>query len=70
MTWLPFGNGPRNCIGLRFAMMQTRVGIILLLKHFEFSLGSKTNVPLVINKKAGVFSPQDGVYLKVKPLSL
>lgn len=50
-------------------MMQTRVGIILLLRNFEFSLGSKTTVPLAISKKAGVFSPQDGVYLKVKPLS-
>lgn len=68
MTWFPFGEGPRNCIGLRFGMMEARIGLITLLNNFEFSVGSKTNVPLIISKTSFVLSPQHDLYLKVQPI--
>ena len=51
-------------IGQRFAMMLARVALVLLLKNFEFSLDSKTTVPLQMNKQSILFTPQDDVYLK------
>jgi len=48
-TYLPFGEGPRVCIGVRFGMMQTKVGLISLLKNCKFSLNDRTKVPLEIN---------------------
>lgn len=66
--WLPFGDGPRNCIGLRFGMMQTRVGLITLLNNFEFSPSSKTNIPLKIKKKGFILAPEGGMWLKLKKL--
>lgn len=65
MTWLPFGDGPRNCIGLRFGMMQARIGLVTLLNNFEFTLGSKTSVPLEFEKSQFILSPIGGVYLKL-----
>lgn len=69
MTWLPFGDGPRNCIGLRFGMMQTQIGLAILLNDFEFSLGSKTPVPLGFDPKVLILmSPRSKVYLKFKSI--
>ncbi|XP_059614218.1 probable cytochrome P450 6a23 isoform X2 [Phlebotomus argentipes] len=45
-TFLPFGDGPRICIGLRFAMMQMRVGLVALLQSLKFSPCGMTDIPL------------------------
>lgn len=67
MAWLAFGEGPRNCLGLRFGMMQAQIGLIILLKDFEFSVGSKTDIPIVYKKDSIVLTPHN-VYLKVNPV--
>lgn len=36
--YLPFGDGPRNCIGLRLGKMQTKVGLLMMLQKFRFEL--------------------------------
>ncbi|GBP26424.1 Cytochrome P450 9e2 [Eumeta japonica] len=44
-TYLPFGVGPRNCIGSRFALTEVKTMAFDLLRHFELSPASKTRVP-------------------------
>ena len=36
--YLPFGAGPRNCIGLRFAQLQSRLLMARLVKEFQIDL--------------------------------
>lgn len=36
--YLPFGAGPRNCIGMRFALLQNRILIARLVKEFKLDL--------------------------------
>lgn len=69
MTWLAFGDGPRNCIGNRFGMMQTRIGLITLLNNFEFSATPNTEIPIKINLKSSILMAANGVYLQVKQLT-
>ncbi|XP_065369500.1 probable cytochrome P450 6a21 [Calliphora vicina] len=66
IEWLAFGDGPRNCIGMRFGLMQTRVGLIYLLRNFRFSVCDKTEVPLEWNKKSFILSSKNGIILKVE----
>ncbi|KAK8397306.1 hypothetical protein O3P69_004780 [Scylla paramamosain] len=36
-TFLPFGLGPRNCIGMRFALMETKIALAKTLLNFQIS---------------------------------
>lgn len=68
MEYLPFGDGPRNCIGERFGKMQSRLGLAYLVKNFRFSPCSKTEIPIKLDPKAGTYSPKNIVYLNVEAM--
>lgn len=67
-TFLPFGEGPRVCIGLRFGMMQTRIGLMTLLSNYKITPCSKTTIPMVFSPSALVIAPKDGMYLKFETI--
>lgn len=64
-SFLPFGDGPRNCIGMRFGKMQVRVLLIALLRDYRFTLTPKTPTPLGINLRLPLITP-DEVVLNVE----
>lgn len=35
-TFMPFGMGPRNCVGMRFAMEEMKIGLCSIVKNFRF----------------------------------
>ena len=62
--FLPFGAGPRNCIGMRFALMEIKIALIKILMKFKFEKSPETQVPLSIQPGL-TLSARDGVYLRV-----
>ncbi|XP_036333107.1 probable cytochrome P450 6a13 [Rhagoletis pomonella] len=64
MTFLPFGDGPRNCIGLRFGRMQVLIGLVMLLRKYRFSVAKTTPIPLVYDKAILLRAPKGMVELK------
>ncbi|BFG06192.1 cytochrome P450 6a2 [Drosophila madeirensis] len=66
VEWLPFGDGPRNCIGMRFGQMQARVGMAQLLNKFKFSVCDKTEIPLKYEPKSFVLGSIGGIYLRLE----
>ncbi|KAJ8729806.1 hypothetical protein PYW07_016844 [Mythimna separata] len=45
LTYMPFGVGPRNCIGSRFALCNLKVMVYQVLKYIELSPCEKTCIP-------------------------
>ena len=68
MAFLPFGDGPRNCIGLRFGLMQTKIALIKLLTKFKFSPSPETMIPIKFDSRSLILVPQNGMQLKVEKL--
>nr|CAI5868967.1 unnamed protein product [Callosobruchus analis] len=68
-TYMPFGDGPRNCIGMRFAMIQAKIALSIILKDLRFSLSEKTKLPLTMEKKGIILAPIGGLWLDIKPIS-
>jgi cytochrome P450 family 6 len=67
-TFMPFGEGPRICIGLRFGMMQTRIGLISILRHFRISPSAKTPIPMKMRPDSGTLSPLGGMHLMLEKI--
>ena len=45
-AFLPFGHGPRNCIGMRFALVNIKLAFIKVLKQFKFSMVDENYDPM------------------------
>lgn len=63
--FLPFGAGPRNCIGMKYVMMEMKVALVRILRKFKFVRSPETQVPLVLSS-AVTLAARDGIHLRVK----
>eukprot|EP00057_Strongylocentrotus_purpuratus_P019952 XP_011674426.1 PREDICTED: cytochrome P450 3A24 isoform X2 [Strongylocentrotus purpuratus] len=43
-TWIPFGAGPRICIGMRFALMETKMALVRSLQTVRFEVSPLTKI--------------------------
>ncbi|XP_055697213.1 probable cytochrome P450 6a13 [Phlebotomus papatasi] len=68
MAYLPFGDGPRNCIGKRFALIQVTVGLAYILNYFKFTMNSKTKLPLEIDPTDIPLHVKGGAWFNVEKL--
>ncbi|KAM4631556.1 cytochrome P450 3A28-like [Discoglossus pictus] len=50
-TFLPFGAGPRNCIGMRFALLNMKLALTVLLQNFTFRTCKETPIPLELDTR-------------------
>ncbi|KAK3578025.1 hypothetical protein CHS0354_006698 [Potamilus streckersoni] len=65
ITFLPFGCGPRNCIGMRLALVEAKIALVKILQKVQFVRCSETVVPLKL-KILGLLIPNDPVLVRVE----
>ncbi|KAM4734352.1 thromboxane-A synthase [Anableps anableps] len=63
-VYLPFGAGPRNCVGMRLAQLEIRMALVHLFHRFSIEACSETKVPLDL-KSSSTLGPKDGIYVKI-----
>ncbi|XP_010374099.2 cytochrome P450 3A5 isoform X1 [Rhinopithecus roxellana] len=63
--YTPFGTGPRNCIGMRFALMNMKLALIKVLQNFSFKPCKETQIPLKLGNQ-GLLQSEKPIVLKVE----
>jgi cytochrome P450 family 6 len=53
-------------LGMRFGLMQTKVGLVSLLSAYEFSVCNKTAIPLKKDPMQFNNVPLGGIWLQIK----
>ncbi|MEM9338709.1 MAG: cytochrome P450 [Bacteroidota bacterium] len=64
-SFLPFGGGPRSCIGMQFAMMEMELAVYHFVSRFQFELVNQKEVSL---KPLVTLRPKGPINMKVAPL--
>uniref|UniRef100_A0A1A8RGE8 unspecific monooxygenase n=2 Tax=Nothobranchius TaxID=28779 RepID=A0A1A8RGE8_9TELE len=67
-TYMPFGAGPRNCIGMRFALVMMKLAIVEILQRYSFSVCKETEIPIEMDIQ-GLLMPKRPIKLKLAPRS-
>ncbi|XP_001948421.1 cytochrome P450 6k1 [Acyrthosiphon pisum] len=66
--YMPFGDGPRLCIGKRFAESEMKLVLSNVLSKFEVLPCEKTEIPVNIRSMSGFITPKNGIVLKFRPI--
>ncbi|XP_054161014.1 cytochrome P450 3A4-like, partial [Oppia nitens] len=57
-TYMPFGVGPRNCIAMRFALLEVKTCLAYLVDKYKFLPVPETDVPLKYDKTLTLVQPK------------
>jgi len=62
--YMPFGVGPRNCVGMRLALTELKIAAVTILQQLKFVTCSETQIPLKLHKVS--MKGADGIKIKVE----
>jgi len=63
-AYLPFGQGPRNCIGMRLALVESKAAIAHAVHNFRIEPTANTKIPVEGRVGSLQMLPPDDLELK------
>lgn len=66
-AYVAFGQGPRNCIGMRLALLEAKLALASVVKEYRILPSSKTIEPMVLDPKQSIKYPKSGLYVRLEP---
>ncbi|CAN7990268.1 unnamed protein product [Ixodes pacificus] len=71
MAYQAYGNGPHNCIGMRFAQVELKLTLAKLLANYKLLLDEKRmkENPFELDSSSIFCYPRNGVWLKLQKIS-
>ncbi|KAG7212150.1 hypothetical protein KM043_012492 [Ampulex compressa] len=68
-VYLPFGDGPHVCIGMRLGLIQVKLGLVNILRQYEVTPNLRTLIPMKIDPKSILTTAHGGLYLNMRKIS-
>ncbi|XP_077266105.1 cytochrome P450 6k1-like isoform X2 [Temnothorax americanus] len=65
-AYLPFGEGPRSCIGRQSGELVIKIGLASLLSKYKFKPHPRTAKPFVYNEKSFGLAIKGGIHLTIE----
>jgi cytochrome P450 len=62
LAWVPFGAGPRKCIGQELSLMESTLALAMITQRFELAASGRQPRP----KVGSMLCPADGVHLRIR----
>ncbi|KAG7455873.1 hypothetical protein MATL_G00245670 [Megalops atlanticus] len=63
-AYLPFGAGPRSCVGMRLALLEIRMALVHVFRKFSIVTCSETKIPLEL-RSFSTLAPKNGIFVKI-----
>lgn len=67
-VFLTFGDGPRACMGMKFAVMQSKAAVAEIIKNFKITINEKTEPGFVIDPTEFMYIKKGGIWIDFKPV--
>lgn len=65
-AYLPFGLGPRECLGKRFGLIQVKLGLIYFLRSHYVEVCEETQLDMQFHRLAMLVTPKQPNVLRVR----
>ena len=62
-----FGQGPRSCIAIRFALLEAKVALASVVHQFDLNVCSKTVEKIELDPKSALSGNVGGLWVKAVP---
>lgn len=65
-SFMPFGIGPRNCVGQRLAYLEAKIALLYVLRNFTPHKNAKTEIPLKLKVVSNLTATKNGIFVDFK----